>query len=504
MKGLLSTAASRAWLGVALVGLVIVVLVFALSLMPRLGAGQDVIDAARPAFTDERIAGTRSASNLLSQYVDLADPLVSARGGANREVRSLVRLMRRRLDLSSEQVRRILRREAPHTEALTRALPLTAVSDEIPRLIAYLATTLALTEEGLAATLEQDFPAISQALTALPNMTSAWSEVPGIEGLTRLSRGKPVRTVPGLRKYLRDDVVGRMVEHREDFQRLAAWGGVGYIPYLLLAIGFGLLAYGLLQARRASQSPPGRLAWRVVVALGAVVVALVVVAQYLPRFAAGEAAISGLEPVFETERVRGLANGIDTVHDAIAFGGPIMTLRGGASAEAPRLYRFVAERTGRSSADVRRSLEARAPRTIALFDALPLSAVAGEVTPLVAYLARALRMPGDRVVALLRRRTPGLAQSLLAAPAVAIGWNAIPGTGGMMRFDRITPVHSMGEFDGYLRQDLVPVIVAEREHVGTLASTWPPLGALALVLLAVGLVVVGYGGLMTRLVARRH
>ena len=51
MKALLSTRASRAWLGVALVGLVIVVLVVALGLVPRLAAGQDVIDAAKPALT---------------------------------------------------------------------------------------------------------------------------------------------------------------------------------------------------------------------------------------------------------------------------------------------------------------------------------------------------------------------------------------------------------------------------------------------------------------------
>ena len=66
-------------------------------------------------------------------------------------------------------MRKILRREAPHTEALTRALPLGGVAAEIPRLTAYLAATMGLPEEELAATLERDFPRISQSLTALSN-----------------------------------------------------------------------------------------------------------------------------------------------------------------------------------------------------------------------------------------------------------------------------------------------------------------------------------------------
>ena len=46
MKGLLSTGASRAWLGVAFAGLVVVLAVLALGLISRLGAGQRVIDEA--------------------------------------------------------------------------------------------------------------------------------------------------------------------------------------------------------------------------------------------------------------------------------------------------------------------------------------------------------------------------------------------------------------------------------------------------------------------------
>jgi hypothetical protein len=504
MKALMSIAASRAWLAVALAGFVFVVLVLGLSLIPRLGAGQHVIDAAKPAFADQRVAGTRAGMDVVSQYVDVTDPLLTARGGASKDVGSLIRLMRRELDLSSAQARKILRREVPHTEALTRALPLDGIVGEIPRLTSYLAVTLTMSEEQLAATLERDFPRISQMLTALPNVADGWYDVPGIEGLTRLTGDKLVRTVPGLRKYYRDDVLPLMVEHRRHFQDLAGAGGIGYIGYLLLVVGLGLLAYGLLQARRAATSPPGRLAWSVILGVGVVVVLLVGVAQYFPRLSGGQKLIGDFEPVFAQERVKGAATGIDTVHEAVLLGDPIATPRGAAADETPRLYRFVAERTGRTSRDVHAALERRVPQTVALLDAIPLTRVADEVPQLVTYLARALRTRRSEILVLLRERTPALAQSLLMLPAVTAGWNAIPGTERMTRADGFTPVRTMTGFDDYLRQDLVPVLVDEREDFDSLASTWPPVDRFAPLLLIVGLLAMLYGGVMMRIVARRH
>ena len=265
MKGLLSTGASRAWVGVALAGLVIIALVLGLALFPRLGAGQRVIDAATPAFADARIDGTKAGMNTISQYVDVVDPLLTRRGGGLRDAEALIVLMRRKLGVSTEQVRKILRREAPHTEALTRALPLAAIADEVTPLTVYLATILGTTAEEVGALLERDFPRISQSLTALRNTADAWSDVPGIDGLARLSGGKPVRTVPGLRKYYRDDLVPLLERDKQEFRNLAGTGGVGYIPYLLLVLGVAVLAMGLLQARRAKKITPGKLSWSLVV-----------------------------------------------------------------------------------------------------------------------------------------------------------------------------------------------------------------------------------------------
>ena len=347
MKGLLSTGASRAWVGVALAGLVVVALVFGLTLFPRLGAGQRVIDAATPAFADARIEGTQAGLNTISQYVDVVDPLLTERGGGLKDAEELIVLMRRKLGLTTEQVRKILHREAPHTEALTRALPLAAVAEEVTPLTEYLATILGTTQEEVGALLERDFPRISQSLTALRNTADAWYDVPGIDGLTRLRGGKPVRTVPGLRKYYRDDLVPLLVKDQEEFRSLAGSGGVGYIPYLLLALGAVVFAMGLLQARRAKKITPGKLSWSLVVVTGVVVIVLVLAAQYFPRFTGAQQITTDFTPVFTQERVRAAANGADSLHEAIAFGEPIMTAAGGAAAEVPRLYRFIAQRTGR-------------------------------------------------------------------------------------------------------------------------------------------------------------
>jgi hypothetical protein len=504
MRDWLSTGAARAWFGVALIGLVVVALVIALMLLPRLGSGQQLLDAAGPVFSDARVAGTKAGVDALSQYVDVVGPLLTKRGGGAEEVAQFVGYLQRKLGLSEEQVRKILRREAPHTEALMRALPLDGVAAEVPRLTTYLATIMGLPEEELAAILERDFPRISQSLTALANTAEGWYDVPGIDGLTRLRAGKPVRTLPGLRKYLRDDVIPLTVAQRENVQDLAGRGGIGYIPIMLLAFGGALLAFGLLGVRRSRKVAPGRLSWSLVIAAGVVLIVVVVGGQYFPRLGGGQEAVDAFAPVFQQDRVRATANGADTIHEAVAFGDPLMTPRGGAAGEAPRLYRLVAQRTGRKPDDVRSALRRRAPQTAALLSAIPLTDAGREIPRLLAYLRKALHMSEKNVIAALRKRTPRLAQALLSAPAVARGWNATAGTERLTRFDGLTPVRTMPALDAYLREDLVRVLSSEREDFQTLADGPPSLDQLAPLLLIIGLVVMAYAGLMIQFVARKY
>ena len=112
-------------------------------------------------------------------------------------------------------------------------------------------------------------------------------------------------------------------------------------------------------------------------------------------------------------------------------------------------------------------------------------------------------MSRKEVVAALRRRTPRLTRALVTTPAVAGAWNAIPGTERMTRFDGLTPVRTMPEFDAYLREDLVAVLVSEREDFNTLAGGQPSLDTLAPVLLIAGAFLLFYGGMMMQFVSRR-
>ena len=493
MRGLLSTAASRAWMGVVAAGVVVVALVLGLQLLPRLGAGQEVIDAAKPALSETAVAGAVAGTKHLSQYVDLVDPLLTRRGGGSEEAGELVALIARRTGVSRERARAFLRREAPRTEALLRALPLTGVADERNRLAAYLATTLNITSDDLQDQLAREFPRLFQTLAELPSVTDGWYDVPGIEGLSRFSADKPVRTAPGLRKYLRDDLVATVGEEQERFESLAGRGGIGYIPALLLAIGAALILFGLVHARWSRHHPSGRIAWGSVAVAGVLIGAMVGALGYFQRLSGAKTTIAKFEPAFERPRVDGLRAGGEFLLRAVRFGDPIATRQGGAAAEVPRLVTFVSGQAGQSEADVRRRLREVAPRTFALLEAIPLSEVAREVPRLRSALQRKLRAPGDRLERVLRRSTPGLAQSLEAIGPVTAGWNAIPGTEELTRFDGATGVRSAPEFVAYVDGDVVALFETQGENFDTLANTWPRIDVLAPIVLGTGVLLLIYG-----------
>jgi hypothetical protein len=496
MRALVSTAASRAWFAVVLVGVLVVAIVLGLQLVPRLSAGQEVIDAARPAMTDTAVTGEVAATRLVAQYVDLADPLVSRKGGGSKEVAKLVALIARRAHVSRQHARALLRREAPHTEALLRALPLTGIASERPRLTRLLSRTLNVDAENLQDVIAREFPRLFQTLSELPSVTSGWYDVPGIEGMTRFDATTRVKTMPDVRDYLRDDLVDTVAGEKDHFQYLAGWGGIGYIPILLLIVGIVVIAFGLLQARRAASYPPGKLAWVVVIAVGVLVIALVGALQYFPRLGGADTMIGRLQPAFAKPRVEGLRAGTDVAVQAVRFGDPIMSEAGGAAEEYPKLVAFVSERSGLSRAQVRDRLRRAAPRTAALLEAIPLSAVAEEVPHLVGVLSRTLGTSGDRLVRTLRKRTPGLAQAILAVGPVTIGWNQIPGAAGLERFDGVTPVRSAPAFADYLDRDVVPVLESQQQHFDTLANTWPPVNVFPALLLVIGVLVALYGTVM--------
>lgn len=502
MKGLLATRAARAWFVVALVGLVVVVLVLALGLTSRLGAGQDVVDAASPAFTSERVAGERAGIDFVSNYVDLADPMMTTRGGGSREIATLIRYLSRATGLSQREVAAALRREAPHTEALLRSLPLSRAAREVPRFTGYLATVLNTSEEGVAAEVEDSFPRLAQTLTALPAVTTGWNDVPGVDGLTRFGGAPAVKTVPDVRDYLKEDLVATIEQDAGDVRDVAAHGGIGSIARWLLVLGVVLLGFGLWQVRRSRE--PGRLAWGVVVAVGALMLGLVGIRQYVPRLNAADRVVTDLDPAFAQARVEGARAGADMLHQTVLLGDPIATKRGGASAEFPALLRFVNQRTSIKRAQALAAMRRRAPHLTALLQSAPLSASAAEIPHLLTYLGKRTKLKRAELIGQLKQRTPALAQVLLTVRPVAIRWNSVPGTAELTRFAGDTPVRTMPAFDQYLSGDVVPVLEQQRASFRDLADPWPPLNVLAPLMLIVGALVLVYGLVMMRFAVPRR
>lgn len=494
MKGLLSTTASRAWLGVVVLGVVVVAAVFALGLIPRLTDGQELLDTAKPVVSEGAVRGELGGTKLLSQYVQLADPLVT-KGGAAREVPELIALIASQADVSRQRARAYLREQAPHIEALLRSLPFSGVARERDELTRFLATTLNTTPENVQDQLARNFPRLFQTLSALPGVTGGWRNVPGVEGMTRFD-GDRVKTLPEYRDYVRDDLVATVADEQDHIRALAGSGGVGYVPYLLLAIGLVLIGFGLLHARWSRHHPSGRFAWAAVVAIGIVTLAVVGALSYFPRLNGADEAIERLEPAFDRQRVAGTRAGIDLVVQTASFGDPIVTAAGGGAAEVPELLAFVAERTGVSRDEVRSRLRGAAPRTTALLEAIPLSRASAEVAPLLSALARKFNMSERELLRTLRGRAPGIARALPALRPVTRGWNAIPGTQDLRRTDDGAPVRTLPAFASYLDRDVVPVLESGRPQFDSLADPWPPLGILAAVTLAIGALLTIYATAM--------
>jgi len=500
MKGLLSTTASRAWLGVVVLGVVMVALVFALGLIPRLTAGQELLDTAKPVVSDGAVRGELAGTKLLSQYVQLADPLVT-KGGAAREVPKLAALIANRTGVSQQRARSYLHERAPHIEALLRALPFSGIAREREELTLFLATTLNTTPEDVQDQLARNFPRLFQTLSALPSVAGAWRNVPGVEGMTRFD-GARVKTLPEYRDYVRDDLVATVAGEKEHIQALAGSGGIGYVPYLLLVIGLVLIAFGLLHARWSRHHPSGRFAWAAVFAIAILTLVAVGALSYFPRLNGADTAIERLAPAFDQQRVAGTRAGIDVVAQAASFGDPIVTAAGGAAAEVPKLLAFVAEQTGVSRDQVRSRLRRAAPRTSALLEAIPLSRASAEVAPLLSALARKFDMSESELLRTLRDRTPQIARTLPALRPVTRGWNAIPATQDLRRVDDGAPVRTLPAFASYLDKDVVPVLESGRADFESVADPWPPLGLLAAIVLGFGALLAIYAVAMMFLATR--
>lgn len=243
IRGVTSTAS---WGVVAVVGVVVLLLVGVGGLFPRLYGGQNLLNAAAPAFTSQRVSGDVAAIKMASVVVDLSDPIMTPQGGASSEVPQLIQFVSSKTGLSETAVIAALQTNFPHTTALLEAIPLDAVSAELPGLINFLATALKITPAQVQVALSTNFPHISQSINALPAVAAAWESVPGTVGFTRFG-GAQIRTVPDVRTYFAADLIPAVAHARNDFETLANTAPeVIVFPPLLTIVGAAVVIYGLL------------------------------------------------------------------------------------------------------------------------------------------------------------------------------------------------------------------------------------------------------------------
>ncbi len=494
MRRLLQNTAVMSWVVVVVVGLFVAILVPSLHLPSRLQGGQRVLDDGAPAFDADRLAGHRAGISMVSSIVDLADPITTDKGGAADEVPKLVAFVSDKSGLSQPEVVAALQENFPHTTALLQAIALEAVTAEVPDLVAFLADTLDLTPDQVLAALDENFPRLAQSIKALPTVTRGWNRVPGTEELTRFD-GSPARDVPQIRDYFAGDVIPVVEAQKGNFDSLdGGFPPVGLIAPLLLVVAAVVIVFGLLMIvlSRRRELPRGAAtgAWSVVIAVGVLVVVLGAVLY--PRLEDGQDLLDGARPAFTAERVAGDRAGISMVSSIVDLADPITTAKGGAGEEVPKLVAFVSDKSGLSESGVLAALQKNFPHTTGLLQALPLETVTAEVPDLVQFLADTLKLTPDQVLAALDENFPHLAQSIKALPTVTDGWNRVPGTEKLTRFDG-SPARDVPHVRDYFAGDVIPFLEGEQSDFRRLDTTPPPVDVFAPLLMLVGLLVIAYG-----------
>jgi hypothetical protein len=492
------------WLVVAAVGAIVIYLLPTLGLFGRLSAGQEVLDGARPAFTEERVTGARVGIDGISTAVNAFDPVMTEEGGAAAEVPQLVAFVAEETGLTEAEVLEALGTSFPHTTNLLLAVPLTDVSAELPELVEFLSSTLGLSTDEVLAALTESFPHLATAITDLPVVTGGWASVEGVEELTRFD-GESVSSVPEIRDYFSDDVIPVVENLQENFDNLDNYPPpVNQIPPLLLVIGLVTLAFGALMAWRSYRNTMGRneqtLAWGVVIAVGLLVVGIVVGFRLFPALNGGQDMVGDLKPVFDEDRVEADGPALAMVGTVVELVDQIATSEGGASDEVPALITFVAGETGLGEDEVLVLLEENFPKTTALLKSLPLENVSAELPELITFLSTTLGITPEEVASALATNFPALNQSIENLPLVTETWDNIEGAPEFTRFDG-TPITAMADVPAYYAEDVVPMLDDQRQNFERL-DAFPTLKFFPPLLLVVGVVVVIYGAFML-VVSRR-
>jgi len=491
-----------AWFVVLVAGVVIVLVVWGLSLFSRLDAGQSVLDGARPAFTEERVAGDIAGVEMIDYIVNMADPIVDAEGGAAGEVGPFVELVAGVTGLSQADVLVALEENFPHTFHLLLSLPLEDVSAEVPGLLDFVADNSELDDgDAVLAALSENTPNIAQAIVNLGVVTDNWRNVDGMDGVTRFDGSTSVESVPEIRDFFAADVIPAIGATAADFRGLDdPWPRLTLIPIILTVLGIvvvlvGMVMMGLTRTGAYNKSL-ATAGWSLVSAVGVLVVAGVLISGLFPRLGGGQDVIDGLRPAFTEERIVGMEVGIGIVDNVTNMADPIVDAEGGAAGEVGPFVELVAGVTGLSQADVLVALEENFPHTFHLLLSLPLEDVSAEVPGLLDFVADNSELAdGDAVLAALSENTPNIAQAIVNLGVVTDNWRNVDGTADLTRFDG-SNVTSFPEVRTYLAADVVPAVRAIAEDFRELDETAPPVNIFPWLLTIIGLLVLVYGAAM--------
>jgi hypothetical protein len=490
---------------VVVAGLVVLAIVSGLQLSARLGAGQDVLDGARPLFTEERIVGDRVGITMIGNVADMVDPIIDAKGGAAGEVGDLVGLVAGATGLPQADVLAALKANFPHTYHLLLALPLDRVSAEIPDLLTFVSKNSQVGDENaVLGAIAATTPRLAQAITNLMVVTENWRDVAGTDGVLRFDGVTEVNSVPEIRGLFEDDVVTGVETVASDFRGLDEPAPeVGLIALILTVIGvivvlFGLVMMGLTRTN-AYGSQVHIFGWSVVTLVGILVAGGVLVLGLFPRLDGGQRVLDGLRPAFVEERVAGMEAGVTIVSNIAAMADPIVDVEGGAAGEVGALVGLVAGATGLAPADVLVAVETNFPHVYHLLLALPLDAVSAEIPGLLTFVSKNSEVGDENaVLGAIAATTPRLAQAITNLLVVTGGFREIPGIAPLTRFDG-SPVRSIPELTDYFNDDVVAGVRAVAADYRTLDTTAPPVDIFPPLLLVVGILVIIYGGAMLML-----
>jgi hypothetical protein len=492
-----------AWAGVALLGVIVVILVVSWQLFPRLFAAQAMVDDLNPAFPPDRVKGDRGGIEMVSAAVDLGDAAMYP-GRAELEWPKLIDFIAQQTGRSTADTKVMLHKDYPYIYGFLSSMPLSEVSAEVTKIVHYLGTVLFMTPDQVNHMLQTDYPAIYQVTVNLPKLVAGWDDIPGTEKLTTFN-GKPVRTMPELRDYLSKEVVAPVERQQANFRPLGTRFGVAYIAPLLLALGIVVFLFGTTMVVVTWRGVPDnklKSAWVVVPMIGVVVVLLVLGINAFPRFSGGQTLLNDTRSVFALERIQGDRAGVEFVSVYVnALGGAVLP-DGGVAEEYPKLYERVAKDVGVPVHVVSDLVHLDFPHAAALLDGVPFSASTADATKLVDHLASEAHVTSTQMWNTVRAKFPKIYQVLTSLRTVTNGWKEVPGTEGLTRFDG-TSARSVPLIRDYFLGDIIPALERQQKDFVIVDTNWPPLPVFAPLLTALGVAVVGYGFLLRRLTMKQ-